>query len=563
VHVVLTPGGGGIQNLQDSAKSTLRLLTWVAAMVLLVACANIANLLLVRSMSRKAEMSIRTALGARRTRIIRQLLTESILLAGAGGVLGLVVAYLGARMLLALAFPDAQNMPIEATPSLPVLGFAFGLSLLTGMLFGVAPAWVASQAQPADALRTGVRTTGSGASVLQRGLVVLQAALSLVLLVCAGLFAKSLYKLQTADMHLDARNRYIMHINPAAAGYKGSQLEALYRTMEERFHSVPGVVKVGISNYTPMEDNNWSNSIQIQGEPDPNKGASFIKANAEYFDSVGTHVVMGRGILPQDTSKAPTVAMVNETFVKQFFKPGTNPIGHRFGSPNPKSTGDYEIVGVVEDTTYTSVQWKDHSMYFVPITQRPASNDDPVDTDLSIYAGAIVLATDHPVSDMEKIATETLSSINPNLTVVKFQTFSQQIADRFNEERMVSRLTMLFGLLALLLAAIGLYGVTAYGVARRTSEIGIRMALGAARGTVIGMVMRGAMIQAGIGLAIGIPVAIVCVRFVKSQLYDITKMDASILAGSIAVLVAAACVAGLIPAKRAASIDPARALRIE
>ncbi|HEY3706855.1 MAG TPA: ABC transporter permease [Terracidiphilus sp.] len=563
IHVVLTPAGGGIQNLQQGAKSTLRLLTGVAAMVLLVACANIANLLLVRSMSRKAEMSIRTALGARRTRIIRQLLTESLVLATAGGLLGLVVAYLGARMLLALAFPDAQNMPIEAAPSLPVMGFAFGLSLLTGGLFGLAPAWVASHAQPADALRTGTRTTGSGASILQRGLVVLQAALSLVLLVCAGLFAKSLYKLQTADMHLDTRNRYIVHINPAAAGYKGSQLEALYRTMEERFHALPGVVKVGISNYTPMEDNNWSSGLQLQGEPDPNKGASFIKANVEYFDSVGTHVVMGRGILPQDSSKAPAVAMVNETFVKQFFKPGTNPIGRRFGNPGPKSSGDYEIVGVVDDTTYTSVQWKDHSMFFVPITQRPASADDPVDRDLSLYAGAIVLATDRPVNDMEKQAAQTLSAINPNLTVVKFQTFTQQIADRFNEERMVSRLTMMFGGLALLLAAIGLYGVTAYGVARRTSEIGIRMALGAARRTVIGMVMRGAMIQAGIGLVIGVPVAIVCVRFVKSQLYEITKMDAPILLGAIGVLAVAACVAGLIPARRAASIDPARALRIE
>jgi predicted permease len=333
--------------------------------------------------------------------------------------------------------------------------------------------------------------------------------------------------------------------------------------MEDRFHGLPGVVKVGLSNYTPMEDNNWGNSVQIQGEADPNKGASFIKANAEYFDSVGTHVVAGRGIQRQDVAGAPVVAVVNETFVKQFFKPGTNPIGRRFGSPGPKSTGDYEIVGVVEDTTYTTVYWKDHSMYFVPITQRPGSEDDPVDQDLSLFAGAMVIETDRPVNDMEKLTAGTLASINPNLTIVKFQTFTEQISDRFNEERMISRLTMLFGGLALLLAAIGLYGVTAYTVARRTPEIGIRMALGAARGTVIGMVMRGAMIQAGIGLVIGIPVAIVGVRFVKSQLYEITKMDVPTMAAAIAVLLAAACVAGLIPAKRAASIDPARALRID
>jgi macrolide transport system ATP-binding/permease protein len=562
-HVKLTPGGRGIQNLQDDAKSSLQLLTWIAAMVLLVACANIANLLLVRSMSRRAEMSIRSALGARRSRIIRQLLTESIVLAGLGGLAGLLVAYAGAQMLLALAFPDAQNLPIDATPSLPIVGFACALSLLTGALFGVAPAWVASHAQPADALRTGVRTTASGASLLQRSLVVLQAALSLVLLVCAGLFARSLSKLQSTDMHLDARNRYVVHINPAAAGYKGSQLEALYRTLEDRFHALPGVVKVGISNYTPMEDNNWGTGIQIQGQPDSDKGASFIKANAEYFDAVGTHVVMGRGIIQQDTSKAPPVALVNKTFVKTFFKPGTNPIGRRFGSPGPKSSGDLEIVGVVEDTVYTTVRWKNHSMFFVPITQRPASDDSPIDNDLSLYAGAMVLETDRPMNDLEKLTAQTLASINPNLTVVKFQPFAEQIADRFNDDRMISRLTMLFGALALLLAAIGLYGVTAYTVARRTSEIGIRMALGAARGRVIGMVMRGAMIQTTIGLAIGIPVAIVCVRFVKSQLYEITRMDPYILAVAIIVLVVAASIAGIIPARRAASIDPARALRIE
>lgn len=563
VHVVLTPAGGGIQNLQDQAKSSLRLLMWVAAMVLLVACANIANLLLVRSMSRKAEISIRTALGARRTRIIRQLLTESIVLASLGGALGLAVAYAGARMLLALAFPEARNMPVDATPSAPIIGFAFGLSLVTGALFGMAPAWVASHAEPADALRSGVRTTGSGASLLQRALVVLQAALSLVLIICAGLFARSLYNLESANLHLDARNRYIVHINPAAAGYKGSQLEALYRTMEERFHAVPGVVKVGLSNYTPMEDNNWSTGVQMQGQPDPEKGASFIKANAEYLDAVGTRVVMGRGIRPQDTMNAPTVALVNETFVKQFFKPGTNPIGHRFGSPGPKSTGDYEIVGVVEDTTYTSVRWKDHSMFFLPITQRPQSEKSPVDNDLSLYAGAIVLQTDRPVNDMEKLAAHALASINPNLTVVKFQTFQQQIDDSFNGDRLISRLTVLFGALALLLAAIGLYGVTAYSVVRRTSEIGIRMALGAARPRVIGMVLRGAMIQTGIGLAIGIPVAVVCVRFVKSQLYEIGHVDAMLMTSAIAVLALAASIAGIIPARRAASIDPVKALRVD
>ncbi len=562
-HVVLTPGGAGIRQLQEEYTSHLRLLMWISALVLLIACANIANLLLVRGMSRRTEMSVRTALGAPRSRIVRQLLTESLLLSGMGGLAGLIVAYAGAHMLLMLAFPGTQNVPIGASPSPLVIAFAFGLSLVTGVLFGVAPAWIAARAHPADALRTGTRTTASGASLLQRSLVVLQAALSLVLLVGAGLFSQSLNKLQSTDMKLDSANRYIIHFNPQAAGYATTQVEALYRTIAERLHALPGIVNVGISTYTPMEDNNWSNSVQIQGQTDLHKNASFVKANAEYFGSVGTYVVMGRGFLPQDTSSAPPVAVVNRIFVKTFFKDGENPIGHRLGPPGPASAGDFEIVGVVDDTTYTAVQWKDHGMYFIPMVQRFASDKHPIENDGSLYAGAIVLQTERPMNDMEKLARSTLAGINPNLTVVKFQTFDQQIADRFTDERMIARLTMLFGGLALLLASIGLYGVTAYGVVRRTSEIGIRMALGAERIRVIAMVMRGAMIQAIIGLVIGIPVALLCVRFVKAQLYQITSVNPVVLIGAIVTLAFAAVVAGIIPARRAASIDPVKALRIE
>ncbi len=563
VHVVLTPGGAGIQAMQEWYGSKLHLLMWIASLVLLIACANVANLLLVRGMGRRAEISMRAALGAMRGRIIRQLLTESIVLAAMGGIVGLAVAYAGARMLLLLAFPGAQSLPIHAGPSISVLGFAFGLSLLTGIVFGVAPAWIAAQAGPIDALRSGARTTAMGASLLQRGLVVLQVGLSLVLLVGAGLFLQSLKKLESVDLKLDARNRYIVHINPQAAGYTQTQLEALSRTMEERFHAIPGVLKVGISSYTPMEDNNNGWGVQVQGQPFRNVGASVIRANAEYFDSVGTRVVMGRGIDVRDTPAATMVAVVNQTFVKDLFKPGENPIGQHFGEPGPDSTGDFEIVGVVEDTVYTSVRKTDHMMYFVPAMQRPKSARQPIEEDGSLYLGAIVLETDRPMNDMERLARTTLAGINPNLTVVQFQTFDQQIADQFTQERMISRLSTLFGALALLLAIIGLYGVTAYSVVRRTPEIGIRMALGAERGGVIAMVMRGAIIQAIVGLAIGIPVALLCVRFVKSQLYGITSAGFSVMGGAIVTLALAAFVAGIIPALRAASVDPMRALRMD
>jgi predicted permease len=561
-HVVLTPGGQGIQDMQEQYGSHLQLLMWISGLVLLISCANIANLLLVRGMARRTEMSVRSALGAMRARIVRQLLTESIILGGLGGVVGLAVAYAGTRMLLLLTFPGAQDVPIAATPSLTVIGFACGLSLLTGILFGVAPAWMAAQAKPADVLRSSARTTATGASLLQRGLVVAQAALSLVLLVGAGLFSQSLNKLRNTDLKLETRNRYVVHISPQTAGYSQIRLEALYRTMEDRFHALPGIVKVGIATYTAMEENNWSNGIQVLGQPDLKLDASFVKANAEYFDSVGTQVVMGRGIGVQDTSAVPPVAVVNESFAKGFFK-DRNPIGQRFGPPGPDSTGDFEIVGVVEDTAYTTVRWKNHRMYFVPMMQRPANSKQPIENDESLYAGAIVLETERPVSDMEKLTRRTLAGINPNLSIVKFQSFEEQIADRFTEDRMIAQLTMLFGALALLLATIGLYGVTAYTVARRTSEIGIRMALGAERRGVIAMVMRGAIIQIALGLGIGIPIALVCVRFVKAQLYEVSNADARVMMGAIVTLAAAAFVAGVIPARRAASTDPVQALRME
>ncbi len=563
VHVVLTPGGGGIQALQEEYASNLKMLMTISGLVLLIACANIANLLLARGMARKAEMSVRTALGAGRGRIVRQLLTESLVLAVLSGIAGLIVAYAGTRMLLALAFPGAQSVPIEASPSLPVLGFALGLSLVTGVLFGVAPAWIAAQADPAEALRSGARTTAAGASLLQRGLVVLQAGLSLVLLVGAGLFTQSLSKLENTDMKLDAKNRYIVHFNPQAAGYSQTQLEALYRLMVERFHAIPAVVKVGISSYTAMEDNNWGTGVVLLGKPDPHAGASVVRVSPEYFDSVGTRVVIGRGIEEKDAPGAPSVAVVNQEFVKKFYKPGENPIGQHFGDGSPASAGDFEIVGVVENTTYTTPRWKDHTMYFLPLMQRAASDKDPIEKDQSLYAGAIVVETSHPMNDIESLARQTLSSINPNMTVVKFQTFDEQIAAIFNDERLVARLTMLFGGLALLLATIGLYGVTAYTVARRTGEIGIRMALGAERGRVIAMVMRGALIQVILGLAIGIPTALLCVRYVKSQLYEIQGVDTSVMLIAIFTLAIAACLAGLIPARRAASTDPAQALRVE
>ena len=332
--------------------------------------------------------------------------------------------------------------------------------------------------------------------------------------------------------------------------------------MEERFHALPGVEKVGISSYTPMEGPGKSSfDVQVEGKPDPDIGSTYVKINPEYFDSVGTRLVMGRGIRPQDTSASRPVAVVSQTFVKRLFDPGENPIGRSFGRPD--STSDFEIVGVVEDTVYTTVREKNQLMYFFPLPQRRLGATDPIEKDSGMYARAIVLKTAWPASDMEAVTRQTLARINPNLAIVKFQTFDQQIADQFSQDRLIARLATLLGALALLLATVGIYGVTAYTVARRTNEIGIRMALGAYRSRVIAMVMRGTMIQAALGLAIGVPATLLCVRFIEAQLYEVKGMDAGVLAGSILTLVLAAAIAGLIPARRAASIDPVQALRTE
>ena len=288
-----------------------------------------------------------------------------------------------------------------------------------------------------------------------------------------------------------------------------------------------------------------------------------IQSSPLYVSPERTPMMRGTSNPPPSSSRraSPPVALVNQEFVKQFFGE-RNPIGHRFGFPDAGKDGAYEIVGVVENTTYTSVYWKNHTMFFVPLTQRPANSDGPIENDLSMYAGAIVVETRQPVNNMEKLALGTLASINPNLTIVKFQTFQQQIYARFTEERLVARLTSIFGALALLLAALGLYGVTAYTVGRLTSEIGIRVALGAKRSSVIIMVLRGTMLQALFGLLIGAPVSMLCVRYVKSQLYEIGTVNSGVMLAAIAMLAVSAAIAGIIPARRAASINPVEALRV-
>ena len=352
-------------------------------------------------MGRRTEMSVRTALGAQRIRIIRQLLTESVLLAVLGGIAGLAVAYAGTRMLLALAFPGAQNVPIDAP--LPASSLALPSSLARHRRPLRRRACVdrrpgRARRRPAHRHRAPPPAEPPAAALL----VILQAALSLVLLVGAGSSPRASSKLESTDMKLDATNRYIIHFNPQAAGYRHHPGRSPLPHHRRRFHAIPGVVKVGISTYTPMEDNNWGNGVQIQGKPESTRAPPSLKPMPSTSIRSAPTSSAGRGIGAQDTSTAPAVAVVNQSFVKTFFDKARIPSA-TLRLPRAEVRGDFEIVGVVEDTAYTSVRWKDHSMYFVPMMQRPPATKARSNEDIGLYAGAIVIQTDRPMNDMESL----------------------------------------------------------------------------------------------------------------------------------------------------------------
>jgi predicted permease len=568
-HVVIVPGGAGIQNLQKETGKGLYLLMAISGLVLLVACANVANLLLARGATRKAEISVRMALGAARRVLVQQMLVESVLLACMGGLAGLMVAYAGTKMILALAFPDSTHLPIEASPSLEVLGFAFLLSLLTGVVFGIVPAWITSHSDPAEALRGVSRSTKDRTSLPQRLLIVFQAALSLVMLMSAGLLAKSLKKVEHQDFGLQTENRYVVHIDPAGAGYKPETLQSFYQQLEQQFGALPGVKSVGLALYSTLEGDNWGEGVYVDGRPAPGPNAhinsSWDRVSPRFFETVGQPMVRGRGFTDQDTATTQKVAVVNQAFVRKFF-PKEDPIGKRFGVFDQKYSTMFEIVGIVADAKYNNPRDAVRSMYFRPLTQTMSGLTEPnfvMAEGRSIYINSVTLHFERPPQDLDSMVRRTLQNINPNLTILDMHSLDYQVAGNFTQERLIARLTTLFGALALVLASVGLYGITSYQVARRTSEIGLRMALGADRGDVVKMVLRGALLQAGIGLAIGIPVALLAARWMKDQLFEVKTYDPVSLVTAVVVLLLSAIVAGFVPARRAANIEPMNALRTE
>jgi len=561
-YINLAPAGGGILNMEYETASGLRVLMIISGLVLLIACANIANLLLARGAASRLQTAIRAALGAPRSRLIRQTLTESVLLAVLGGVAGLAVAFAGTRAILLIAFRGSHFIPISPTPSLPVLGFAFLLSLVTGIVFGVAPAWITSHSDPAEALRGAGRSTRERSSLARKSLVVIQVALSAVLLVGAGLLTQTLRNLENQRFGFEPEGRLIVRVNPTLAGYKPEALLGLYQQLNQRLPQIPGVVSASYSLYSPMRGDNWSFGINIQGHPpDERIGSSFDRVSAHYFETIGSRLVRGRLINEHDTPTSALVAVVNETFARKYF-PKEDPIGKRFGV-GAKNSADFELVGIVQDAKYQDAREPAYPTFFIPFGQMPRDYSKGGWATGSEYLGDIELRVAGKPENLEAAVRKTLADINPNLTVIDMVSLTEQLARNFNQDRLIARLTELFGLLALLLACVGLYGVTSYSVARRTSEIGIRMALGADRASVVGLILRGALVQIALGLAIGIPAALAGGKLMSSQLYGVQSRNPVILGLAAGVLAACALVAGLVPAQRAASIDPIQALRTE
>jgi predicted permease len=568
-NIKVVPAGAGVGEMKEGYKDSLRILLIVCCLVLLIACANIANLLFARGTARRAQTSVRLALGASRRRLIRQSLTESIVLSVLGGAAGVAIAYLGVKVIVALAFHTAHFVPIDATPSLPILAFAFGLSLVTGALFGTAPAWLTSHADPAEALRGANRSTRDRSSLPQKTLVVVQATLSIVLLAGAGLLIRSLQKMERQDFGFETDHRVSIGVNAPFSGYSPEKLDAIYRDLQDRLSHIPGVERAALALYSPFTDN-WGELVIREGHgiPDVNEdqGSSWDHVSPGYLETMGQHIVRGRTITEQDTATTRNVAVVDEAFVRKFFKKGEEPIGSHFGLNKAQYSGTFEIVGVVREANYTdpSGHWR-RPLFFVPLAQH-AHYDIPMlqmIDDRTHLIESVVLQLGGRMDGLEPQIRRTFAEVDPNLTILSVRTMQEQVANRLDQQRTVAQMTGLFGILALVLAAVGLYGVTAYTVERRTNEIGVRMALGANRGNVIRLVLRGAFLQVLLGLLIGIPASIGCSRLIATQLYQVQGWDPLVLGGSIIALGVCALFASIIPAQRAASIDPVNALRTE
>jgi predicted permease len=559
-YIKLSPGGRGVSNLRSLYSRPLHILMAVVAFVLLIACANVANILLARAAARQKEISMRLAVGASRARLVRQLLTESVLLGLLGAALGVLLSAWGVTVLVNMVAGGTSSIPLDVTPDARILGFTLAVSLLTVILFGLAPAYRTTGVDLAHALKGGTLGISRGTRWnLPKTLVVSQVAFSLLLLVCAGLLVRTLRNLAKQNFGFNPEHVLEVGIDPRIAGYKQDQLHPLYQALLDRVNALPAVRLASLSLYSPMTTN-WSGQISVQGYfPPMNEAADcqWVWVGPHYAETEGMTLLLGRDIGPGDTKDAPQVAVVNESFAQRYLAK-QNPIGRRFSMAVPAKAYEIEIVGVVKNLKFNS-PWQDYwPVAFLPLAQEegPAS-----------YAAYIEIRTTTDPTSIAGPVRRAIQELDKNLPVTSIGTLSEQVNESLNKEHLIARLSSFFGILALVLACVGLYGVLAYGVARRTNEIGIRMALGAEQRQVLWMVLRESLALVGVGVAVGLLMAFAATRFISSQLssqlYGVTPTDPATIAAVTIVLAAAAVFAGYIPAHRAMQVDPMVALRYE
>jgi len=544
----------GTSDLRLQFSDPLKILMVLVGLVLLIACVNIANLLLAQATGRQREIAVRLALGADRRRLMSQLLSESLFLAFVGGALGVLIAWWGGQLMLALVQSGPDRLPLQVGPNTNVLLFTFGLSLATGLFFGLAPALRMTQVDVGPSLKEGKGTARSQSrSRFGQALVAGQVALALFLMIGAGLFVRTLEKLEQTNTGFERSRTVLLQLDSDASNAKGPALVALRRRVEDRIRALPGVKAVSYSMLN-FNEGQWFTLLWPDTVQHLESTALRVDGNRigpEYFSALGVPIAMGRSFGPQDTPQSAKVAMVNEALAKKMY-PGQSPIGRRLvrGLEEPV---DYEIVGIAKDAKYLSVREKARPMFFVDTDQEKIPD---------AYNDLVVRVEGRAEAFMTQIRAA-IRSEDPNLALWDITTLGEAVERSLSREKLLAKLAGFFGALALLLASIGLYGVMAYSVSRRTNEIGIRMALGAQPGNVLGMVLRESVAVVAIGFGAGIPAALACGRYVASQLYGVEPNDAPTIAASAAILLVVALAASILPARRAALLDPLAALREE
>jgi predicted permease len=555
--IAFETGATGFSRLRANFSEPLMILMSVVGLVLLIACANVANLLLARATARQREISVRLALGATRARLIRQLLAESVLLSACGALLGLLLAQWGSRLLLLLVNRD--GVPLALHLDLRVLGFTAAVATLTGILFGLGPALRATRIQINSVLKEGSRgLTSSGAKLsLGKLLVVAQVALSLLLLIGAGLFVRSLANLRHVDVGYERDHILMMTVDATAAGYKGPRATQLWRQIMANVSRVPGVRSATFSENGLFSGSESGFGIEAEGfqaANDRDKGSAFDEVGPGYFETVGISVVKGRALDEKDNEASPKVAWINQASARFYFK-SADPIGKHISYELRRGEKVVrEVVGVVKDVRDHSLTQEVRRRFYLPAYQ-PFT--DPLGwVNLEIRTRAEPGA-------MSAAVRAAVQSVDRTLPITDLHPLSMNIDAQMTQERMIAQLSAFFGALALLLAAIGLYGVMSYAMARRTNEIGIRMALGAQPGAVLAMVLRETLVLVGLGLALGLPAALGLTRLVASRLFGLTPYDPATVAIAVVVLVGVAALAGYLPARKAAGLNPVTALRYE